>query len=617
MLTPWWKSLRWRLGAVLAGFVLCLGAMGGTMVLALQTQRVDNARLAVAGHQRLLLHQLAWQTLAQPTAPTLPETQATFEQTLFALRNGGPVQTEPQQWLTLPPAPATLQAPLDAIIQRWQTARPALQAAEVAALDAQLVTLTNALETETQNHQRGWQGLQFGFFVAALVLLSGVLVLIWRRIVTPLAQLNVSAQRLVAGEAGTRPWPATPGANDLGELSQAFETLRAEVTTAREQLEGQVTQRTRELTAVFEISQEMVTQQQPEQLLQSVANHARTLTQAEAVSVCLLNPHQTELIMAARAGGVDHPSLARHTLDEDPALRVINHNETVTAEAACTRCSFLQAHGPGPCIAAPLRAGAVTLGALCAVRAPAHPFDPHEARAFTLLANSAAVALTNARLLKSVQQQAKDKAALAEREHLSAELHDHVAQTLGFMRLKVENLQALYAAGRAAEADADWARLRNALEMVYGQVRSVLTGLREAPAPTSPLGLRLAQCVAEFQELTGMLATVTGHEADDLTLTPLAQTQVLHITREALTNIRRHAQARHVSVCVQRVAGQVSFTIQDDGVGFDPTQAAGEHHLGLNIMRARAERSGGRLIIASQPGQGTTVTTWFPSAPPQ
>jgi two-component system nitrate/nitrite sensor histidine kinase NarX len=95
-------------------------------------------------------------------------------------------------------------------------------------------------------------------------------------------------------------------------------------------------------------------------------------------------------------------------------------------------------------------------------------------------------------------------------------------------------------------------------------------------------------------------------------LAPVTQTQIIQIVREALTNIQRHAQAQQVWVKAERRNGLARFTVADDGCGFDPQAVLGEHHLGLKIMRLRAERSGGQLTIQSAPGAGAQVVVELP-----
>jgi two-component system nitrate/nitrite sensor histidine kinase NarX len=92
----------------------------------------------------------------------------------------------------------------------------------------------------------------------------------------------------------------------------------------------------------------------------------------------------------------------------------------------------------------------------------------------------------------------------------------------------------------------------------------------------------------------------------------LTQTQAYHNVREALINVRRHAQAQHVQITVERSGGCAQLTIADDGCGFNPMEIDGAHHLGLSIMRTRAERCGGSLEVKSEPGPGTRIVARLP-----
>jgi len=86
--------------------------------------------------------------------------------------------------------------------------------------------------------------------------------------------------------------------------------------------------------------------------------------------------------------------------------------------------------------------------------------------------------------------------------------------------------------------------------------------------------------------------------------------------QEALTNVHKHAQARHARVCFEREGGHVVVTVSDDGVGFAPNQVAlqGGSHFGLRMMGDRAEEIGGTLRVQSAPGRGTQVKVKIPLA---
>jgi two-component system nitrate/nitrite sensor histidine kinase NarX len=256
---------------------------------------------------------------------------------------------------------------------------------------------------------------------------------------------------------------------------------------------------------------------------------------------------------------------------------------------------------------------------LCAIRPGYSGFDADETRAFTLLANSAAIAVANAHLVESERRQAEQAAVLAERESLAAELHDHLAQTLSFLNLQTDRLIELLAAGHMAAARIELGQLKPIITLAHTQVRTALATLREPTVTIGDLAVdgqalaeKLAACLADFRQTANLPADLIIADSIALALPPAVQKQILHIVREALTNIWRHAQAQHVWLWVEQVDGEARFTVEDDGGGFDLASSRGENHLGLTIIRARAERSGGRLVIDSAPGAGTKVSVYFP-----
>jgi two-component system nitrate/nitrite sensor histidine kinase NarX len=381
-------------------------------------------------------------------------------------------------------------------------------------------------------------------------------------------------------------------------------------------LETRVAQRTRELASALEFSQEIVAQLDLKNLLQSVAERARTMSRSSAVSLCLLDESGTTLALAISSGNIAESTRPCRVLGRSLTDRVVGTGQTMVVEAPCMTCDLLLVQASRWSTVVPLRTGTTTLGALCVMRSSGKPFDDDETRALRLLANSAAIAITNARLVEAERCQAEQSAALAERERLAAALHDHLAQTLGFLNLKVDRVRELGMMGRFAEVEHELDRMKSAINVAYGQVRAALSGLREPLPSTTNLTQQLADCVAEMQKISGLTVDLAINDSSALRLSPVAQTQVLHIVREALVNVCRHAQVRQVRVIVQRAEGMARFVVEDDGCGFDIHAVAGDHHLGLTIMRTRAERSGGRLMIHSTPGTGTRVVACFPLEAP-
>jgi len=379
--------------------------------------------------------------------------------------------------------------------------------------------------------------------------------------------------------------------------------------------EALATQGTRVLLSAFEFSQEIVAELDLAQLIQSVTDRALALTSAKGAALCLLEDDGLHLRLAATSGECRPSGDSLPYQSMVPAGRVIGGGETVVVDAACALCGFQRAHVPGLCAAAPLRTGEITLGALCVVRGDRRAFNTDETLALTLLANSAAIAISNARLSEAGRAQAKRAAALAERELLAAELHDELAQTLSFLGLKIERSLQQLDEGRAADVVSELAAMQTAVASAFAQVRAALTGLREPEPHTTNLRQRLADGLKDFRRDCDIPAELVIGDESALAMTALAQAQAVAIVREALANARRHAGARQVRVVVGRQDGQARITVEDDGRGFETGSVAGDHHLGLAIMRARAERLGGRLSIESSPGAGTRVTACLPLIP--
>jgi len=622
------RSLRSRLGALFLGFLILVAASVAVTFLAIDAQTDDARVINLAGRQRMLTQQMVWLALTQPDRPELAAAIDHFERTLMALRDGGVALDADDRSIVLPPAPdQAIRARLNTIAHTWadfrSQLRPDLQPPDAAGLQAlspvilaQIDRLVGDYETRAQAKITQLQIIQAAFFAVALALVAAGYFITRRQIIQPLSALETATRRMATGQL-TEPLPS--GRDDeLGEVGRAFETMRTQIVAAQDQLEARVNQRTRELTAAFELSQEIVGQIDLDRLLKSVTDRARTLTQATAASLCLIDRDPRMLALVANSGSTSAPINLLQSVERDPAQQVIVDGATVVVEADCTACAFLGAHAPGQCAVAPLRAGQTMLGALCVVRTRTRdqrqPFDANETRALTLLANSAAIAITNARLAEERRRQTEQAAISSERERLAAELHDNLAQTLSFLNLKSDRVHDLIGAQDNEHAATELERMKSAIGTAYDQVRAALTGLHE-PLPTrDDFAAKLSACVAEFGDTTGLRTELIVADATALMMPPVVQTQALHIVRESLVNIRRHAQAQQVQVQVGRVNGSARFVIADDGRGFDLNNVDGGQHLGLGIMRTRAERCGGSLDVVSTPGRGTTISATLPLA---
>ncbi|HJW84870.1 MAG TPA: ATP-binding protein [Anaerolineae bacterium] len=616
-------SLRALLGAICFGLLSLVAISVIITFVAASAQAEDALAISLASRQRTLGQQAIALALTRPDSPELAQAIQLFDQTLHALRDGGASLDSTGHSVTLAPAPdAELRAQLEQAIQAWAGLSGQLRTGDAGALQvrspvllAQLDGIVSAFESRAGARMTRLHLIQLVCLAAALLLIALGYLVTRRRLFVPLAALTGSARRMAASDFDQP--VSVHGDDELGQVAQAFETLRTAAAAAHQDLEARVTQRTRELASAFEFSQEIVAHLDLQRLLRSVTDRARALTRSEAASLCLLDADGQQLILAATNATRTVPHDLRQPLPIAPAAQVVGAGQTIRIETACSTCGLLHAYAPGQCIAAPLQVADQVLGALCVVRGEGAPFDADETRALTLLANSAAIAIANARLVEAGRQQAQEAATLAERERLAADLHDHLAQTLSFLNLKIDRIKDILAAGRAAETAAELEQMKSAVGGAYGQVRAALVGLREPEPAADDLAEKLDACVAEFRATSGLPAELIIANPDALALPQVAQTQALSIVREALINVRRHAQAHRVRVHVERANGETVIAVEDDGRGFKPSTLDGGHHLGLTIMQARAERVGGRLTIESAPASGTRVVARFPLGQPQ
>lgn len=204
-------------------------------------------------------------------------------------------------------------------------------------------------------------------------------------------------------------------------------------------------------------------------------------------------------------------------------------------------------------------------------------------------------------------------------EALSHELHDSVAQQLGFLALQALRVEKMLDAHPQAQAMVEEMRL--VLSRVQKQVREMITGVRTTLLEVS-LREALQGAVEEFSCRSSMVFDLDNRLPDGV-LSPACELQVLQIVRESLANAVRHSQAAQVGIrlCLDAEGQQVDVTISDNGVGITPAgpQPCGGHY-GLLIMQERAHSIGASLSVqpartrGSQGHPGTCVHLQVPLA---
>jgi PAS domain S-box-containing protein len=206
------------------------------------------------------------------------------------------------------------------------------------------------------------------------------------------------------------------------------------------------------------------------------------------------------------------------------------------------------------------------------------------------------------------------KAQEKERMRLSKELHDELGQALALLKHRMRSIQNQLQKGQSS-LQAECEETTHYMDEIIENVRRLSRDL--SPSILEDLGLTSAlQWLAEnFDKQYSLRTSFDFDNIDDL-FPKAAQTNLYRISQEALTNIVKHAEARHVSFAVKENKGSVTLSIEDDGKGFDVngvrTLHSPEKGLGLEVMDERARMLGASLHIRSQVGEGTRITLTIP-----
>ncbi len=635
------KSLQGRLSLLFIAFTLLVLISVGATVWGVETQRQDALVINLAGRQRMLTQQMARLAFEAGTGENftnaaLQEVEQAFDQTLQALRDGGTAPYLLEQDVTLPPTrDPEIRSALDEATLTWGGFRArldelqqiphesasfadALQSIQQQAttLAAQADVVVRLYEADSMAKVNRLRAIQIGFFTCALILLAAGVWLTRQSALNPLRELARAANRLGENDLETAIQPEGP--EEMRALSRAFESMRvrlrsshAELVALNESLEERVAQRTRELETLNEVSREISSRLDIQQVLNSVTEKARTLLGGEVASLCLVDENHHWLKLQAVSGPQDAVNGQAVRADEDLAEAVLgSHQALICGVGACRGgCRMLSEPYRASHLAAPLRIGERVIGALCVGSLTHSRFAGEAAGMLTKLANVAAIALENARLYA----QAGRVATLEERHRVAAEMHDGLGQTLSYLGLMTDQVVDFLSDGREGAALERLQKTRETIGEATREVRRAINSLMDEAPSALDLRIRLREAVEEFASEHDLKTAWQTDEESAPDCSPQAAEQVLNVTREALNNIARHAAARQVSVRMGQSNGQYFVTIEDDGKGFDASQSEPSGHFGLRVMQARAAHIGGELLIESAPGMGSRVTLTFPN----
>jgi two-component system, NarL family, nitrate/nitrite sensor histidine kinase NarX len=258
--------------------------------------------------------------------------------------------------------------------------------------------------------------------------------------------------------------------------------------------------------------------------------------------------------------------------------------------------------------AVPLRHKGKVLGVYNLFMEEPQPLSEDIRYLFNSISEHLGMALENARLTRENIR----ISLMNERTMLANQIHDSLAQTLAYAKMRLSVLNEALSANDHERSNRYLGDVEEAVDMAYSELRNLITQFRDR---IDPRGLvpALQEMVESFRKKANADVDFLN-VAQDVVLTPEEEIQVFHIIQEALYNICKHARARHVVVTLDLHENEYVVNVADDGVGL---RSGGVSDMGksfgLTIMRERAAKLDGKLTIESRAAGGTIVRLAFPS----
>jgi nitrate/nitrite-specific signal transduction histidine kinase len=460
--------------------------------------------------------------------------------------------------------------------------------------------------------------LALGMIVPLLVTAYGV-----RHITNPIQKLIHASEQVTAGQFKQRIDVKT--GDEIETLAEQFNLMSEELDDSYSSLEKKVAERTHELATLNAIAARVSSSLNLSEIMADALERIMELTGME---------HGIAYRIEGGEGGAANTG----TDTEEPHLRVMAFRglpptfadlgeglplrqsaagvagrrgepviwtlaELPTESALKERLVTL---GVEQIIAIPLMAKGRLVGSLNLSTNQSQTYPPEQIALLKTIGQQIGVAVENAYLY----EQAEQTAIAAERSRLARELHDAVTQTLFSANLIADVIPRIWKRN-PEEGMQNLEELRQLTRGALAEMRTLLLEMRPETLERVDIKSLLTQLADAF--VGRVRVPVSLAIQGDCELTHDVKLVFYRVTQEALNNIAKHSGARQVELHLECQPGHMNLYIKDDGLGFDPDSITADH-LGIAIMRERANSVGATLKIESQLNQGTTVQLDWSSA---
>ena len=594
--------------------ILALLSIGLTMWI---TRQLDGGAAAVneAGRLRMQAWRLTSAASGGRQTPELAALEREFENTIELLRHG-----DAQRPLAVPWNELT-QARFEELTLAWQDLRPAWRepgAVPVGVLTPRVDVFVSRVDGLVRSIEDTLARLTavlnlFQFLMMGMAVLTAVLMLYvaYLFVLQPLQRIGHGLRQVEQGDFSVR--LTAESADEFGELVAGFNHMTATLQGLYEGLERKVQDKTRDLeaerlrlSALYEVSNFLVHSDTFEQLAKGFAQKMRRISGADAVAVRWTDEATQRYLLIASDGLPEE--LVKEERCLEPGLCACGQPQA-SAHTRVIPIVSADDHRLGNCaragyeslVSVPIRLQLRVIGEVDLFYRQATTLSMADRDLYDALIGHLANAVEHMRS----EALLREAAVSEERTMLARELHDSIAQSLSFLRIQVSLL-------RQALDRQDSAKIASTLEEIDAGVRESTHDVREllmhfrTRTDSHDIEQALRTTLRKFEHQSGVRTRLSLHGLG-VGLPPDVQLQLLHVVQEALSNVRKHAQASEVQLEVFRDPQWV-LRVRDNGRGFVPADGGpDETHVGLQIMRERAERIGAQVQVESTPGEGTEV----------
>ena len=473
--------------------------------------------------------------------------------------------------------------------------------------------LVHLIEIENAKDTAFLRASQMGLIILMLSGSVALIFLLYGWVIRPVEALRKGIQQMSARDFDTR--VPVEGRDEFGVLAVGFNNMAAQLKELYTDLESRVQLKTtqlaaqnRELTTLYEFSAYLSKPGELEDRCRGFLSRLIEHFGASGGTVRILDQRNNNLHLTV------HQGLSEDFVAEEKCLHV---GDCLCGEAA--QNGVIQLHdfrklplsfnyrchqeGFNSIAIAQIHFGVEQLGSYTLHFLIPREFTADDRRLFEAVGQHLGVAIENQRLMAKSRE-----LAIAEERNLVAQgLHDSIAQGLNFLKLQVQMLGDSIRRDARDETLEGLALIEAGLKESYDDVRELLTNFR-IKLGDGDLAEALKVAADRFSKHSQIPVNLDIRD-NGAPLPAEQQLQVLFIVQEALSNIRKHAQASHIEINMQNEE-DFSLYVHDDGKGFvqHDQQQLSEQQVGLNIMRERAARLGAALSVESAPGRGTRIS---------